>query len=579
MTETTKNSATGEAYLNLLEQSRLMSARQMEKLRQSITLNDDTTAEELARLLVQKRVLTPFQAERLLEGRYRGFVIDRFRIREILGIGGMGCVFIAEDPEGGNKVALKVLSSQHAADAGMLARLKLEAWAGMKVNHPNVVRTHSIGSTGAVNFIVMDLKRAISMHEMVALGGPVRPEMACDMFRQAALGLQAAHDQDIIHRDIKPANLLVDHEGHTSVLDFGLALVGDDTAAEFSLAMIFGHDCLGTPDYIAPEQSRDSNKVDARADVYSLGCTLYVALTGRVPFNDCKTNRAKLEAQRTRSPAPVHAVNPEVPMEISDIVRKMTRRNPDDRYQTAAEVAAVLKPFSRQRTVKFDFRKLVTIRAKLARQRELAENRSRVNSNSYITSTLSWVDQSSRHLRAEGDTFTDNETPAVRQADNRTSGRASGVTRQPGRPGKSTAQSAAVPRGWYVQSIGRKRKTPLQNARIKVGTDMDSDIRITGQSCDEDQCTLEFDGQTWSLKQQSLTHPTFVDGQLNPYVKLKPGSRITFQDATGFVLWHAKSGPPESIFKEIPRSYIAAGIGITVAGILAVAAGAWLIFG
>ena len=151
----------------------------------------------------------------------------------------MGCVFIAEDSESKEKIALKVLSSQFSTDAGMLARMRLEGWAGMQIDHPNVVRTHRVGSTGAVNFLVMDLKRAISLHEMVALGGPVKPPMACDMFHQAALGIQAAHDCNIVHRDIKPANLLIDHSGQTSVLDFGLALVGSDKAEEFSLAMIF----------------------------------------------------------------------------------------------------------------------------------------------------------------------------------------------------------------------------------------------------------------------------------------------------------------------------------------------------
>lgn len=578
MTETTLIPVTAESFITLLEKSGLLSARQVAKVRQTFDVGESTTGQELAREMVRKRVLTPFQAERLLEGRYRGFLVEHYRIREILGVGGMGCVFIAEDSESGKKIALKILSNQHATDAGMLARMQLEAWAGMKINHPNVVRTHRIGSTGAVNFIVMDLLRAISLHEMVALGGPVRPDMACDMFRQAALGLQAAHELDIIHRDIKPANLLIDHDGHTSVLDFGLALVGDDSAAEFSLAMIFGHDCLGTPDYIAPEQSRDSNKVDARADVYSLGCTMYVALTGRVPFSDCKTNKAKLEAQRTRSPVPVDKVNPTVPKEISDIVAKMTRRDPAERYQTAQEVATALQPFSKQRPVKFDFRRLITIRSKLARQRELAENRSRATSNSYITSSLSWVDQPSHHLRAEGDTFTDNETPAVRQPDYRQQDRPSDAGKQTGVSRHSHTPAQPIPRGWYVQSIRSRRKTSLKNARCRVGTASDCEIRISGRSCDEYQCRLEFDGTSWNLKQESLTNPTFVDGELTPYTKLKPGSRLTFQDETGFVLRHVTHGPHQSFFSEIPKSYLAAGVSAAVVFLAGLAAAAWWLF-
>lgn len=550
MTELTQTPLTARDYLELLQKSGLLSERQIAKIEQTFKVALDGPGEDLARQLVGGRVLTPFQAERLLEGRYRGFIIDRFRIREILGVGGMGCVFIAEDPEAGEKVALKVLSSQYSSDAGMLARMKLEAWAGMQVDHPNVVRTRKSGSTGAVTYLVMDLKRAISLHEMVALGGAVRPAMVCDMFRQAALGLQAAHDKNIIHRDIKPANLLIDQTGHTWLLDFGLALVGDGSAEEFSLAMIFGHDCLGTPDYIAPEQSLDSNAVDARADIYSLGCTLYVGLTGRVAFADCKTNQEKLQAQRTRTPPSVHSVNPEVPEAISDVVAKMMAREPADRYQTATEVAAALEPFSDRRTVKFDFRKLITIRARLARQREMAENRSRSGPQSYITSSLSWVDRPSHHLRSEGDTFTGNETPAIRQQDHRQPERATDTSRRPDSRFGSTSRSQPIPRGWYVQSIKSKRRTALKSARCDVGKTAGNDVLVRGKACDDHQCTLEFDGESWRLRQASMTHPTFVNGDLNPYAVLKSGSRLTFLDGSGFVLRHVRDDPQD---EEIPR--------------------------
>ena len=586
MPETTQKPLTAEQYLKLLEKSRLLSVRQVEKIRQTFDVSVDESAEGLARQLVRKRVLTPFQAERLLEGRYRGFVIGRFRIREILGVGGMGCVFVAEDPDSNQKkIALKVLSSQYSTDAGMLARMKLEAWAGMQLNHPNVVRTHELGSTGAVTFLVMDLVRAISLHEMVALGGAVRPAMACDMFRQAALGLQAAHDKSIIHRDIKPANVLVDHTGHTWILDFGLALVGNGSAEEFSLAMIFGHDCLGTPDYIAPEQSLDSNTVDARADIYSLGCTLYVALTGRVPFADCKTNRDKLEAQRTRTAPPVHAVNPEVPLAVSDVVSRMMARDPDSRYQTAAEVATALEPFSEQRKVKFDFRKLITIRARLARQREIAENHHRAASHSYITSSLSWVDNPSHHLQAEGDTFSGDETPAIRQPDDRHSGRTAETRGWTVARPTSVRQFLPVPHGWYVESIGSRRRTLLRAACCRVGKADDSDVRMRGNACDERQCTLEFDSGRWRLKQESRSHPTFIDGKLIPFSELKlgselkPGAKLTFLDGSGFILRQAKPRPQNPFAPQIPRRVL---IALKIAG-LAVVAGlayaAWKHFG
>ncbi|MCH2210706.1 MAG: protein kinase [Fuerstiella sp.] len=550
MPETTQIPVTAERYLKLLTKSRLLSPRQLEKIRQAFDVSADSRGDDLARQLVTERILTPFQAELLLEGRYRGFVIDGFRIREILGVGGMGCVFIAEDPESNQKVALKVLSSRYSADAGMLARMKLESWAGIHIDHPNVVRTHKLGSTGAVTYLVMDLMRAISLHELVALGGPVRPAMACDMFRQAALGLQAAHEKKIIHRDIKPANVLIDKTGHTWILDFGLALVGNESADEFSLAMIFGHDCLGTPDYIAPEQSLDSNAVDIRADIYSLGCTFYVALTGRVPFSECKTNREKLEAQRTRKAPAVHVIRPGVPVEISDVVEKMMARDPANRYQSAAEVAAALEPLSLRRTVKFDFRRLITIRARLARQRELRENRQRDRSNSFITSTLSWVDNSSQHLQSEKETFSGNETPAVRQPDRRESQQVSESGRSSGLLSSGTGQSPVLPRGWYVQAISSRRRMKLNTARVRVGKGTSSDIQIRGEACDEHQCTLTFNNGVWHLKQHSKTHPTFVDGKLDPYAQLRSGAKVTFMDGSGFVLQKKKISSRQTSLSE-----------------------------
>lgn len=159
-------------FFDLLEKSELFTRSQIGKLREKLKIPDTTTAHDTAKLLVRGHVLTPFQAERLLEGRYRGLVIDGYRIREMLGFGGMGCVFIAEDPNEDRKVAIKVLSTEHSLDAGMLARMKLEATAGMRLNHPNIIRTYRIDSTGAVNYLVMELFRGISLHELVAFLAP-----------------------------------------------------------------------------------------------------------------------------------------------------------------------------------------------------------------------------------------------------------------------------------------------------------------------------------------------------------------------------------------------------------------------
>lgn len=403
-------------FYELLQKSELLSADQVRRVVAKLELSDETSPEVVARTLVQKRVLTPFQAERLLEGRYRGFVIDGYRVREVLGVGGMGCVYIAEDRDADRKVALKVLSTEHSLDAGMLARMKLEALAGMQIKHPNVIQTYRIDSTGAIHYMVMELMRGISLHELVALHGPVKWSMTCDMFRQVADGLQAAHEKGIIHRDIKPANVLIDANGVAKLLDFGLARLEESAGDEFSLAMIFGHDCLGTPDYIAPEQAADSNSVDVTADIYSLGCTMYVALTGRVPFPE-KTNAAKIEAHRTKLPRPIQEIRLDVPDAVISIVAKMMAKKPQDRFASVAEVAAALKPYAKRRPVKFEFRQLVTLRAKQARDKETKSRKATRTSGprSSITSASGWINNPSHHFQAEVDTFAGDDTPAIRQ--------------------------------------------------------------------------------------------------------------------------------------------------------------------
>ena len=188
------------------------------------------------------------------------------------------------------------------------------------------------------------------------------------MIAQAAEGLHHAHQAGLVHRDIKPANLLVMNDGQAKVLDFGLALLKDDAESEFSLAMIFGHDCLGTADYISPEQSLHSHDVDARADVYSLGCTLYFILTGQVPF-PLNTVAEKLVAQRMKVPPPISTYVSDVPQGVIDLVAKMMAKKPEDRFQTAAEVAEALKPYAKQLPIPFDFQSILVARAREASRR------------------------------------------------------------------------------------------------------------------------------------------------------------------------------------------------------------------
>ncbi|MCA9047152.1 MAG: protein kinase [Planctomycetaceae bacterium] len=527
-------------FLELVVKSELLSADQVRRAAEKLEITATVTAESAARRFVRNRLLTPFQAERLLEGRYRGFVIYGYRVREVLGVGGMGCVYIAEDRDKNRKVALKVLSSQHALDAGMLTRMKLEAFAGMHIKHPNVIETYRISSTGAVHYMVMELVRGISLHELVALSGPVKWQMACDMFLQVAEGLHAAHRRGIIHRDIKPANILIDAQGVTKLLDFGLAKIAAKEGEEFSLAMIFGHDCLGTPDYIAPEQAVDSNSVGPTADIYSLGCTFYVALTGRVPFPE-KTNAAKIEAQKKKIARPIRDIRPNVPAEVAAIAAKMMAKDPAERYSSAAAVIRELRPFAERREVKFDFRELVTIRAKQAREKDAARKRGSAvrPPRSSITSAAAWIDNSSHHLQAEIDTCASEDTPAIRQPapPKRQSG--SHVTAQ-----QSTVHQdrvaiqtrGNVPSGWFVRLLKTRQKYDITRVKTRIGTAEECEIRLQDSVADSRQCYIEYAGSRWNLRTESLSQPTFVNGHPETFVELRHGSKVTFTDGSGFEL-------------------------------------------
>lgn len=308
------------------------------------------------------------QIEWLLEGRrYRGFFIGRYRILELLGTGSTGWLYEAEDTSDGRSVALKVLSAQHLNDAGMRARFDLEARALLDANHPSVIRALETGTVDDAQYLVMEVAYGATMQELIDRQGPLPYSQACDLVMQAARGLQHIHEAGIIHRDIKPANLLCMHNGELKIIDFGLALIRGD-AEELALKIDFGHDCMGTPDFIPPEQAADSFSVDATADIYSLGCTLYTALVGEPPFQ-VEAVAEKIKAHREQTPPSVSELVSDVPLELSDAISKMMSKDCSDRYQTAAEVVQFLKPFAEQTAIYFDFREILESRAATAKKR------------------------------------------------------------------------------------------------------------------------------------------------------------------------------------------------------------------
>ncbi len=358
-----------QSFIDLLAQSRLLSPEQMQTVSQRLQHAAMLPPETVAAALVDEGLLTSYQAERLLEGRSRGFFVDRYRILEILGSGGVGHVFLARDETTGRQVALKVLYDRHQVDAGMLARLRIEAKAAERLKSPYSIRLLDSGDTGAVHYIVLEVIEGINLLEAVALYGPLPWPQACDIIGQTAAGLEFAHRAGIIHRDVKPENILIDRSGRVKILDFGLSMLSGDEEAEFSLQMLFGHDCLGTADYISPEQSLNSRAVDGRTDIYSLGGTFFFALAGRPPFAHLTTPREKIQAHRKQNPPSITQFRKDIPPEVVAVLKRMLAKRADDRFAKAADVAAALQRFARRRPLEFDFRDILARRAAEARMR------------------------------------------------------------------------------------------------------------------------------------------------------------------------------------------------------------------
>jgi eukaryotic-like serine/threonine-protein kinase len=362
-----------QAFLGLVSKSGLLEQRSIDTVIRTHELKSETDPVEVARAFVHDKQLTVFQARQLLKGKWRGLCVGKYKLLYPLGSGGMGYVYAAEEVGTGWQVAVKVMSDRYRKDIAMLTRIQLEAQAGMRLKHPNILRTWSIDRTedsqGDMYYVVMELVKGISLNELVALKKQLAVGHACDIVFQAALGLQHAHANGLVHRDVKPENLLIRSDGSVKILDFGLAMI-DENDEEFLMAMIMGQDRLGTADYVAPEQSINSYKVDSRADIYSLGGTLYFALAGHAPF-PVDSAVEKIRSHREVRPQLILELRPDVPKRVAAIVHKMLAKRPENRVQTAAEVAELLRPHARREPLEFDFPWIVKARAKWGKKREL----------------------------------------------------------------------------------------------------------------------------------------------------------------------------------------------------------------
>ncbi len=273
-----------------------------------------------------------------------GSLLREYRILEALGEGGMGTVYRAFHLRLEREVALKVVRGNWANDPLMVARFQREMRAAGRFKHPHIVQATDAGEVDGIHFLVMEFVPGIDLAALVRREGPLPIADACELVRQAAIGLQHAHQQGLVHRDIKPSNLRLTPEGEVKILDFGLALLQEDPLSRLSTPVDAGaarsnltgaSRVLGTNDYMAPEQWINSHTVDARADVYSLGCTLWFLLVGRPPASSGVVSASALPKHRADAPEP-----------LSAIVSRMLAPRAADRFPSALEVARTLESFS-----------------------------------------------------------------------------------------------------------------------------------------------------------------------------------------------------------------------------------------
>ena len=267
-------------------------------------------------------------------------------IRE-LGRGGMGVVYLARNKMMDRLEVLKVLNKAMLQKKGMLERFMQEIRSAARLSHPNVVAAHSALQLGDLTVFVMEYVEGKDLAEVIRENGPLSIANSCYYIYQAALGLQQAHLKGMVHRDIKPSNLILARDGKNHVvkiLDFGLAKASSENQIDGGLTS--EGQMLGTPDYVAPEQILNSSTADIRADIYSLGCTLYYLLSGKPPFHGSSLMQI-LYAHQNATAKPLIEIRPEVSVELSALVARMMAKDPAKRFQTPGEVAAALAPIFR----------------------------------------------------------------------------------------------------------------------------------------------------------------------------------------------------------------------------------------
>ncbi|MCE9603864.1 MAG: protein kinase [Planctomycetia bacterium] len=312
-----------------------------------------TSVEELVAELVKQHHLTKFQAAQVTGGRAKSLILGGYTILDKIGAGGMGQVFKAQHRRMDRVVAIKMLPPTMTKDPAAVARFEREVRAAAKLEHPNIVTTYDADQVNGVHFMVMQYVEGQDLSQLVKQNGPFPVAKATNYLLQAARGLEFAHGEGVVHRDIKPGNLLLDKKGTVKILDMGLARIESAAGVEAQAELTGTGAVMGTVDYMAPEQALSTKNADARADIYSLGCTLYYLLVGR-PAYEGETITAKLVAHQAHAIPELRKACSEASPELEAIFQQMLAKRIAERYQSMSALIADLERLGTSSTTSSD---------------------------------------------------------------------------------------------------------------------------------------------------------------------------------------------------------------------------------
>lgn len=333
--------------LPIIKKSGILGDRQFDDLRNRV-LSGELPFEPklLATKLVRDKILTEYQARRFLGNKAHGLTVGKYVILDRIGSGSMGRVYKAQHQLMGRVVALKIIAPEIVTNQRVVARFQREMRMVGRLDHPNVVRAYDADQVGNILYIVMEYVSGQSLGQKFKATGTLSPVDVVNYAAQAALGLAHAHDQGIVHRDIKPSNLLINDDQTVKVLDLGLGVLMEaDEQASFATADGIA---VGTIDYMSPEQAL-GREVDGRSDLYSLGCSIYHLISGRLPFPGT-TPVDRLGKRISGRPVPITDLRPDLPPPLVQVLDRLLANKPQDRYQTAAEAAEALQGLIRKKT-------------------------------------------------------------------------------------------------------------------------------------------------------------------------------------------------------------------------------------